>query len=208
MQSSGLHCGNGTFAFGVLQLICGVALFCTDIANSVMFGGASLLVGLAYGFWGGIFLIITGSLGAAAGKKLPPGVSAVERKCLLIASLIMSILSSLNTFGLCIWFGTWVAASGLTCSGAYGCYDLLPISAAFLAFTLIAFISSFGQIIAAGMNLCNMPSYSVTTYTTSGQQQNPPGVVYVASPPQQNAQQPYPPQQGQPLPYPAHQGKV
>lgn len=226
--NSGLHCGSATLTFGVLQLLFGITLLLVDIASIVV--SANSYYGyygysLGAGFWGGIFFTICGTFGILAGRKLAPGTSAADRKCPLIAAMVMSILSSVNTFGLTIYFGVMVAEYDHLCQYRYNSSyryfycEAFRISVSFLTFVLLSFICALGQSIAAGINLCKLPP-RVVTNTTYGQQQYPPGVVYVTAPPQQQygqpqpfAQQPYPPQQGPPVygqqqPYPAEQGKI
>lgn len=146
--------------------------------------------------------MICGAMGALAGQPVRKGMSTESRHCPLIASLVMSILSTIGSFCLGISFLVFLAVGidwlvdcktigvdSAVCDDFQGQNNSLL--AAYFSFSLIAFVTSFAQCIASGVNICKFSQRTtVTTYVTStmpvvvpvNQPYPPAGVVYSTTP--------------------------
>ncbi|XP_055350581.1 uncharacterized protein LOC129597155 [Paramacrobiotus metropolitanus] len=170
--SVGLHSPKSVQAFGILQVIFGAALIVTDIFTfSTNWPGDALAFSVGgSGFYAGIFFIITGSFGTAAGGRLAVGTSQRSRQCLLITSMVLSILSTILASALIIALGIFFSllrgsayrnfcAPGNYNEFACNFYDIrIPaVMGPYLAFQGLMWIFCLGQSIAAGVNICKMP---------------------------------------------------
>ncbi|XP_055357773.1 uncharacterized protein LOC129602693 [Paramacrobiotus metropolitanus] len=201
--------GSGIGATGGTQLFCGLVLILIDIINMGMYYGISWNTWMPLIF--GIFYVITGSFGVTAGNAA--NRSQGSARCLAITSLVMSILSILNSFALIIYTGILVAGYSVinNYSGGYYYFDSGPLgfTAAALVFFLITFIVSIVNCVMATRVMSSSPTTTTVTHVTHVVQQ--PGMVYgvqqqYPGQPAYPGQQPYPGAQpypaGQPAPYP------
>ncbi|XP_055348718.1 uncharacterized protein LOC129595662 [Paramacrobiotus metropolitanus] len=169
-----LHNAAPVLTFGIMQLIFGAALIISDIVSfSTTVDHAIIFSCAGSGFYTGIFFVITGAFGIASGRPLPMGRSAVERRCYLITSMVMSILSTISSITMTVAFTILLVflqtgVFDFNCQGFYcpfgGWYRDVgnALLSANLAFQFMAFVASLGQSIAAGINMCKLPSQGTT----------------------------------------------
>ncbi|XP_055345084.1 uncharacterized protein LOC129592950 [Paramacrobiotus metropolitanus] len=154
-------------ALGILQVLFGAAMIITDIVNfNIIPTSDSLYFSLfGSGFYIGSFYIITGSLGIAAGRPLPSGQSSRSRRCLLLTTLVMSILSTIMAASLIVVLGFLLHIyfhagddddSGTYCGNWKECAVLRARGKAilwsFLGLQSIILVCSLGQSVTAGIN--------------------------------------------------------
>ncbi|XP_055350317.1 uncharacterized protein LOC129596933 [Paramacrobiotus metropolitanus] len=178
--SVGLYSPKSVLTFGILQVGFGIALIITDIVNfSIHWGSDALSFSAAgSGFYTGAFFIITGSFGIAGARRLPPGTSPRSRLCLLITSMVLSILSTLMAGGLIIALASLLVdhlgfISSVYCwygSSYYNVYQcafylnrIPAMMGTHLAFQGLMWIFCLGQSISAGINICKMPKKTTNT---------------------------------------------
>ncbi|XP_055353497.1 uncharacterized protein LOC129599311 [Paramacrobiotus metropolitanus] len=180
-------------AIGVVQLLCGVAIFLAEVLSLSLYEYSGTVYS---GIVLGIFYIITGSIGTAAGSSArnPAG----SGRCLAIASLVMSILSILNAFSMIIWCSVfldiaWYLDSYFFIIRYYG----VRVVGTQLAFFIIVFIASIVMCVFSTRAMKAMRSNTMTTVTHVTHLVPQQGMVYnVAQYPGQqfaaySAQQPY-----------------
>ncbi|XP_055350542.1 uncharacterized protein LOC129597121 [Paramacrobiotus metropolitanus] len=172
-----LHYRIPVLAFGILQVLFGVALIITDIINfGINLPGNAFLFSVAgSGIYTGVFFIITGSFGIAAGRPLSVGTTPRSRRCLLVTSMVMSILSTLLATALLILLAVLLAVNvryevcypAFTIADMYLCELYVfrghVFMGSFLAFQGVMWIFCLGQSIAAGVNMCKLPRSTTTT---------------------------------------------
>ncbi|XP_055357655.1 uncharacterized protein LOC129602609 [Paramacrobiotus metropolitanus] len=175
------------------QIFLGFILIVIDISSMGMYKGFSVTTYTGFVF--GIFYIVTGSLGVAAGSAVSRAKSST--RCLTITSMVMSVLSILNSFGLAIYVGTWVAFYAVldrfsVFGVRYGAAAAAALCGVALAMYIIMFLMSIVVCVMASRAMSS--SRSTVTHVTHVVQQ--PGVVYNAQ--QQTQTYAYP--AGQPVP--------
>ncbi|XP_055350339.1 uncharacterized protein LOC129596955 [Paramacrobiotus metropolitanus] len=184
--ATNLHNRASVLTFGILQLIFGVAMIISDIVSFCIVPPYRAIVynGAGSGFYLGVFYIIAASFGIAAGRYLPVGTLPSSRKCLLITSMVLSILASLWAISMAIVYMVFLIifnAGGFDFNwcyhrpygsegyyqDAYLCYNYWSKGYGFLSanltFQALMFIFSLGQSISAGINMCKLRCNATVT---------------------------------------------
>ncbi|XP_055356032.1 uncharacterized protein LOC129601284 [Paramacrobiotus metropolitanus] len=172
-----LHNRKPLLTFGILQVLFGVAMLITDIIN-VSINAIDYAFSFSFfasGLYIGVFSTITGSCGIAAGRRLSAGQTPRSRRCLLITSMVLSILTTILTAFLVVVLGinlnSYIAFNyyyGDLCNSWHADYEYnaaacrrIPngqaFNGSFVGLHCLMWICSLGQAITAGINMCRIP---------------------------------------------------
>jgi hypothetical protein len=148
------------FLITLLQLIFGMILLILEITALITSGKLEELhyYGIGSGIWAGLIYIASGCIGIVAAKERYPGYDLyfMGRYSLLI-SMVSSSVSAITAYSLILDFAFNLSNSGHPCVSGVDCNSTMSFTGFSFAFSLIVFICSVCQPVAAALSLGKLP---------------------------------------------------